>query len=924
MNKPLNYWRQTLSALGYKVNWAAVFRSRERRMLKRKKALSNRRLHFEVLESRQMLATITDFLFDPVNGALTVNGTAGEDLIALSVSTSNEVLIGQDADLQATGIPASDVNSILLNGLGGNDEIDARGVNLNEFTELASVRILGGSGEDTIYGSGNADEIFGGSGGLGDVNLDGTVNFLDIPSFIDLLSSGTYQFEGDLNTDGHVSFLDISPFVLQISGNSDVGDTIYGGNGQDTIDGGDGDDIIHGGAGGDTIYGGDGEDQIDGDAGSVYDAVSDPLRERVEALIPSEGVPLDVDVRTGTGIEPRLNPDVWTDSFDWTGVNWASQPAGTAITRHIIIGAAHSRPSDIAGGTVRFVNADGDVHETTVTEHYGRALVPAGHGNYHQNALQTPLDIALGDHDVWVGLLNDPLPEGGGYKTYQLPDPSIDHSDLEGGLAIYTNRSYDAHAGVIAASGSQHLAINEESNLWGDINNGDSGSPIFVIGDNDEEVLVSTFSTGGGPVGSGPYLGDADIQALIAEAMQCLGGGECLRGEAGLGQGLGSLVSFETNLLALVDSNEAAGDDMIYGGDDNDTVEGGAGDDTIHGGNGNDTLDGGVDKDTIFGNAGVDTVDGGSGDDIIHGGDGNDILNGGADEDTIYGDAGVDEVYGEAGDDMLHGGVGGDLLDGGLGRDMIYGDAGVDEIHGGSGEDEIHGGDGNDMIYGGAEGDTIYGDAGVDEIHGDSGEDGIYGGDGGDIIDGGADDDLLYGDAGDDDIFGGDGDDTLIGGMGNDSLSGDAGGDTYRFGSFLTVENLGVDTVLESSGMGVDTLDFSMFSSAVVIDLNSQSTQTIGTSGLLELTYAGQEIENVTGTLFTDVIVGNHLDNNLNGGSGDDFIYGLAGNDTLVGRGGVDRIFGGLGDDFLIGDNFVDDDFIDILIDFEGTNTIVQ
>ena len=124
--------------------------------------------------------------------------------------------------------------------------------------------------------------------------------------------------------------------------------------------------------------------------------------------------------------------------------------------------------------------------------------------------------------------------------------------------------------------------------------------------------------------------------------------------------------------------------------------------------------------------------------------------------------------------------------------------------------------------------------------------------------------------------------------------------------------------------MGVDTLDFSMFSSAVVIDLNSQSTQTIGTSGLLELTYAGQEIENVTGTLFTDVIVGNHLDNNLNGGSGDDFIYGLAGNDTLVGRGGVDRIFGGLGDDVLIGDNFVDDDFIDILIDFEGTNTIAQ
>ena len=48
---------------------------------------------------------------------------------------------------------------------------------------------------------------------LGDVNLDGTVSFLDISPFIAVLSAGDYQFEADVNRDGSVDFLDISPFI---------------------------------------------------------------------------------------------------------------------------------------------------------------------------------------------------------------------------------------------------------------------------------------------------------------------------------------------------------------------------------------------------------------------------------------------------------------------------------------------------------------------------------------------------------------------------------------------------------------------------------------------------------------------------------------------------------------------------------------
>jgi len=52
---------------------------------------------------------------------------------------------------------------------------------------------------------------------LGDVNLDGTVNFLDISPFIGILTASTYQNEADLDQNGAVDFLDISPFISALS-----------------------------------------------------------------------------------------------------------------------------------------------------------------------------------------------------------------------------------------------------------------------------------------------------------------------------------------------------------------------------------------------------------------------------------------------------------------------------------------------------------------------------------------------------------------------------------------------------------------------------------------------------------------------------------------------------------------------------------
>ena len=48
---------------------------------------------------------------------------------------------------------------------------------------------------------------------LGDVNLDGVVDFSDIPAFITVLQSGEFQAEADCNQDGVVDFADIPAFI---------------------------------------------------------------------------------------------------------------------------------------------------------------------------------------------------------------------------------------------------------------------------------------------------------------------------------------------------------------------------------------------------------------------------------------------------------------------------------------------------------------------------------------------------------------------------------------------------------------------------------------------------------------------------------------------------------------------------------------
>ena len=77
------------------------------------------------------------------------------------------------------------------------------------------------AGFDNLSGFGRLDAGLALSqvrGSLGDVNLDGLVDFLDISPFISVLSNGGFQAEADCDESGVVNFLDISSFILILDG----------------------------------------------------------------------------------------------------------------------------------------------------------------------------------------------------------------------------------------------------------------------------------------------------------------------------------------------------------------------------------------------------------------------------------------------------------------------------------------------------------------------------------------------------------------------------------------------------------------------------------------------------------------------------------------------------------------------------------
>ena len=112
----------------------------------------------------------------------------------------------------------------------------------------------------------------------------------------------------------------------------------------------------------------------------------------------------------------------------------------------------------------------------------------------------------------------------------------------------------------------------------------------------------------------------------------------------------------------------------------------------------------------------------------------------------------------------------------------------------------------------------------------------------------------------------------------------------------VTAPLIGMQTcapLINESGGGVDTLDFSATTSrAVAVNLSNPAAQVVN-AGLTLTLSAGNTIENVTGGALGDTLTGNALNNSLSGGAGNDTLDGGAGTDALDGGAGTDVAING-------------------------------
>lgn len=396
-----------------------------------------------------------------------------------------------------------------------------------------------------------------------------------------------------------------------------------------------------------------------------------------------------------------------------------------------------------------------------------------------------------------------------------------------------------------------------------------TGDDVYVIGDvNQEGAFYSTIWDGGGD-DEIRYDGDRDATIDLRAAT--------LRYE----EGGGGRMSFALGAWTGFTIANGVTIERATGGNGDDRLTGNAADNILAGRGGNDILDGGD---------GIDTADYSSAAAAVRAqlNAGAALNDGDGGSDTLIG---IENLTGSAFNDLLVGDGGANVLNGGLGADVLLGMAGDDVLIGGAGAaNQMQGGLGDDRYVVSVAGDTLveFAGEGVDTVETDLAaytlkthfENLVLTRAGGATGIGNSEANILTGGAGDDVLSGRGGLDTLIG------------------------------------GAGADTASYAEAAAGVDVRLNAGVARNDG-DGASDVLIG---VENVTGSAFSDVLIGDSGGNVLSGGAGLDVLVGLAGDDLLIGGAGeANEMLGGLGDD-----RYVVSVAGDTLIEFadEGVDTV--
>ncbi len=851
-----------------------------------------------------------DFTSDQVKSII-INGNDGEDTItvnSLIVGTAFTANGGDDNDILTVSLAVKP--AMTLNGDAGNDTLTGGGGNDT---------LAGGVGDDTLAGGGGDDiYVFDTATSVeADIVTEVSGEGTDTLSFASLTTVLTLNLGLDNVQSVHTNR------TLTLNSTAVI-ENVLGGSSNDTLTGNSLANELMGGAGDDVLMGGVGDDSY------VFGTATN-----VEADIVTEFSGEGTDTLNFASLTTALTLNLELDTVQSVHTNRMLRLNSSSVIENAIGG---SGTDTLIGNSLANV-LTGNAGDDRLTGGVGDDSYVFGTATIIEADIVTELP-GQGTDTLSFASLTDVLTLNLGLSTVQ---------------SVHMNRTLRLNSSsvienAIGGSGNDTLIGNSLANVL----TGGAGNDVLTGGAGDD-VLI-----GGAGNDSFVFGMAASIEADIVTELSGQGTDTLnfasLTDALTLNLGLNIVQSVHTNRTLSLNSSSVienaiggSGTDTLIGNSRANVLTGGAGDDVMTGGFGNDRYMFGpatsVEADIVteVSGEGTDTLSFASlttaltlnlGIDIVQsvhtnrtlrlnsssvienaiGGSGNDMLIGNSLENVLTGGAGGDTLTGDTGNDVLTGGVGDDVLTGGVGDDSyVFGTApGVEadiitELSG-QGTDTLNFASLTTALTLNLGLNTVQSvhanrtlrlnsSAVIEDAIGGSGDDTLTGNSRANVLTGEAGSDMLSSGAGNDTLMGGAGDDMLTGGSGNDLLAGGAGDDSYVFGTATSVE---VDTLTEVSGDGTDTLDFSSFTTELVLNLGVNTIQSVHANRTLSVTQAAEYLENVLGGSGNDTLTGNSLANVLIGGAGDDALMGGAGDDVLRGGVGDDTLKGGLGDDSYV------------------------
>jgi Ca2+-binding RTX toxin-like protein len=629
-------------------------------------------------------------------------------------------------------------------------------------------------------------------------------------------------------------------------------DLMTGNDGNDTIRGGEGDDSLFGGAGADSLEGGAGADEYIWKRGDGADTINDHGnrgngRDELKLLdVQSDQLRFQRDSNSEDLmiiIEGAIDVILIDKGF------FSDSVAGRGIDRIVLSDGVIWDREDILDRAVAY----GGDYGMTLNGTYTRDRLAGLEG--HDQI------FGFGGSDTIIGGAGSDTLNGGSGSDIYIWNPNSSAGDDE--IRDFSDHAGDVDTLRIAGVQSNDVTLRKVGgNLLVDI---EVGANDFTITD----------------VGRFDQAGDGGVEIVEFDD--------------------GSKLYIRASDLATVEYVGTSGGDLKSGWNYRDLM---------YGGQGNDTLDGGEwGADTLIGGRGEDSLNGKHGSDDYRWaiGDGNDTINDTGTSTADYDRLIIDLDNLTAEDVKLRRFAGADGLRVVIGDEVIRIDqqylAGGD----GKGIEAIVLSDGTVWTL-----EDIYaltrtvGTQEADTLNGTMYRDNIYGGEASDRL------------------LGQEGSDHLYGGMGVDHLFGAAGSDVYHWSigdGGDTIDDQHVDTE-QSDVLSLDDIA-SDFASGVSIELRRTAKDlsiNITVDGVLRtLTAVGQFDDaaagsGIEGIRFADGVIWSLDDilaktewqtsedaTTVEGSDLRDNIYGRGGNDTIYGRSGHDHLYGGEGADILDG-----------------------